>query len=39
MSVGAKPGGYVRGLPLYIYVGTTTPVPRIRTQVFLATYH
>ena len=31
--VGTIPGGYVRGRPLPIYGGTTTPGPQIRTQV------
>ena len=35
--VGNTPEGYVRGRPILIYGGTTTPVPQIRTLVAPAT--
>ena len=31
--IGTIPGGYLRGLPLPIYGGTTNPIPQIITQV------
>ena len=37
--VGTIPLWYVRGLPLPIYGGNTTPVPQIITQIAPATYH
>ena len=33
LVVAKIPRGYVRGFPLPIYEGTTSPAPKIRTQI------